>query len=134
MYVFIGTSDYLPSADKWLLYIHLSKLIHEHFSNSYFLTRALIILNDFNLIMSISMDQSLEVFMDSFHSFYIFRVQKCKNQRFWSKQYLWCIFIKLNCRCFQLVQATYKNTEHLIYGRFLRIFEKNENNHIFRYF
>ena len=22
MYVFVGTSDYLPSADKWLLYIY----------------------------------------------------------------------------------------------------------------
>ena len=42
-------------------------LINKHFTHSFFLTKAAIILNEFNLIMSTSMDQSLEVFQDSFH-------------------------------------------------------------------
>ena len=35
MYVFVGTSDYLPSADKWLLYIlhYFSK----HFTRAIFI-------------------------------------------------------------------------------------------------
>ena len=49
--------------------------------------------------MSISMDQSLEVFWDSFHSFYIFGIQKCKNQRFLWKNIFGCIFIKSKCMC-----------------------------------
>ena len=50
-----------------------------------------------NIIMNISRDQSLLVFLDSFHSFYIFGVQK-KNQH-WLKNIFGCIFIKLKCRC-----------------------------------
>ena len=51
--------------------------------------------------MSISMDQSLEVFRDSFHSFYIFGIQKCKNQHFGVKIFR-CIFIKLKCMYLQI--------------------------------
>ena len=43
------------------------------------------------------MDQSLEVFRDSFHSFYIFGIQKCINQRFFVKNIFGCIFIKSKC-------------------------------------
>ena len=43
-------------------------------------------LNDFNLIMEISMDQSFEVFWDSSNSDNIFLFKKCKNQRFWRKK------------------------------------------------
>ena len=35
MYVFVGTSDYLPSADKWLLYIYciiLANTLRERYS------------------------------------------------------------------------------------------------------
>ena len=79
--------------------IHLSKLINEHFSNSYFLTKAPMILNDFTLIMSISMNQRLEVFRDSFHLFYIFGVQNVKINVFGKKK-IWVYFsIKLKCGC-----------------------------------
>ena len=64
--------------------IHLSNLINEHFTNSLFLTKTPIILNDFYLIMSISMDQSLEVVPDSFDSFYNYGVEYVKK-----KQWFW---------------------------------------------
>ena len=48
------------------------------------------------------MDQSLEVFRDSFHSFYICGIQKCKNQRFFCEKGIFgCIFIKSKCMCLQ---------------------------------
>ena len=52
----------------------------------FFFTKAPIMLNDFNLIMEISMDQSFEVFWDSSNSDNIFLFKKCKNQRFWRKK------------------------------------------------
>ena len=52
------------------------------FQTHFFLTKTPIILNEFNFIMSISINQSLKVFRNSFHSFYILGVQKSKNQRF----------------------------------------------------
>ena len=59
------------------------------------------------------MDQSLEVFRDSFHSFYIFGIQKCKNQRFLRKNIFGCIFIKSKCMCLQTGPGDSKNTKHL---------------------
>ena len=67
---------------KCKLNIHLSILINEHFSSSFFLTQAPIILNEFNLIIRVSMDQNLEVFRYSFYSFYFLGVHKRKNQHF----------------------------------------------------
>ena len=34
MFVFVGTSDYLPSADKWLLYIYC--IFSKHFTRAIF--------------------------------------------------------------------------------------------------
>ena len=36
MYVFIGTSDYLPAADKWLLYIYILHYFSKHFTRAIF--------------------------------------------------------------------------------------------------
>ena len=41
------------------------------------------------------MEPSLEVFPDSFHLFYIFGIQKCKNQRFLVKKYFWVHFYQI---------------------------------------
>ena len=80
---------------------HLNKLINEHFTNMIFLTKAPIILNDFfDLIMSISMGQSLEVFWESFHSFYIFGIQKCKKSTFFVKKYFWVYFYQIEVHVF----------------------------------
>ena len=46
------------------------------------------------------MDQSLEVFWDSFHSFYISRIQKSKNQRFFVKKYFWVHFYQIEVHVF----------------------------------
>ena len=54
------------------------------------------------------MDQSLEVFRDSFQSFYIFGIQKCKNQHFGKK-----ISIKLKCTCLPTGPGDLNNTKHL---------------------
>ena len=59
------------------------------------------------------MDQSLEVFWDSFHSFYIFGIQKCKYQRFFVKNIFGCIFIKSKCMCLRTGPGDLKNTKHL---------------------
>ena len=60
------------------------------------------------------MDQSLEVFRDSFHSFYILGIQKCKKQRFWWKNIFGCIFIKLKCMCLRTGPGDLKkHTKHL---------------------
>ena len=84
------------------------------------------------------MDQSLEVFWDSFRSFYFLGVQKCKNQRFWWKNIVlvypyqievqvftnWCRWLK-NTIFFKIWYAT----------DFLHIFKKKWKNkkktHIF---
>ena len=70
------------------------------------------------------MDQSLEVFRDSFHSFYIFGIQKCKNQRFSVKNIFGCIFIK----CLRTGSGDFKNTKHLKFDirRIFYTFLKNE--------
>ena len=60
------------------------------------------------------MDQSLEMFPDSFHSFYIFGIQKCKINVFGEKIFLGAFLFK-------------KNTKHLKFDLpqiFLRIFKK----------
>ena len=49
----------------------------------------------FDLIISISMDQSLEVFRDSFHSFYIFVIQNVKINIFCVKKYFWVHFYQI---------------------------------------
>ena len=37
MYVFVGTSDYLPSADKWLLYtVYILHYFSKHFTRAIF--------------------------------------------------------------------------------------------------
>ena len=46
------------------------------------------------------MDQHLEVFQDSFRSFYFFGVKKCKNQPFWSKKYCFGVFYQIEVRLF----------------------------------
>ena len=63
------------------------------------------------------MDQSLEVFRDSFHSFYIFGIQKCKNQRFWRKNVFGCTFIKSKCRFLRTGPGDLKNTKHLKFDK-----------------
>ena len=74
----------------------------------------------FNLIMSISMDQSLEVFWDSFHSFYILGFKNVKINIFGENNIFGAFLSNWSAGVYELVQATYKNTEHLklIYGRF----------------
>ena len=52
------------------------------------------------------MDQSLEVFRDSFHSFYTFGIQKCKNQRFWRKILLGVLLSNRSAGFYELVQVT----------------------------
>ena len=37
MYVFVGTSDYLPSADKWLLYIYILHYFSKHLTRAIFI-------------------------------------------------------------------------------------------------
>ena len=76
------------------------------------------------------MDQSLEVFWDSFHSFYIFGIQKCKNQRFFVKKYFRVHF-------YQIEVLVFTNIKHLkfdIRQIFYAFFKKNGKNHIFREF
>ena len=83
--------------------------------------------------MGISMDKSLEVFWDSFHSFYIFGIQKCKNQHFLWKNIFGCIFIKSNCMCLRTGPGDIKNTKHLKFDR-RQIFTnvlKNGKNYVF---
>ena len=46
------------------------------------------------------MDQSLEVFRDSFHSFYMFAIQICKNKRFFVKEYFWVHFYQIEVHVF----------------------------------
>ena len=46
------------------------------------------------------MYQSLEVFSDSFHLFYIFGIQKYKNQRFFVKKYFWVHFYQIEVHVF----------------------------------
>ena len=78
--------------------------------------------------MSIVMDQSLEVFQDSFHSFYIFVIQKCKNQRFlWKKN--WVHFYQIKVHVFTNWSRWLKKhqTFEIWYtADFLRIFKKME--------
>ena len=54
------------------------------------------------------MDQSLEVFRDSFHSFYIFGIQKCKNQRCFFCEKIFWVHFKSNqsVLVYELVQVT----------------------------
>ena len=59
------------------------------------------------------MDQSLGVFRDSFHSFYIFGVQKCKKATFLVKNSFWCIFIQLKRRGLRTGPGDFKYTKHL---------------------
>ena len=57
--------------------------------------------------MSISIDQNLEVFRDSFHSFYILWIQKCKYQRFFCEKVFWDAFLSNRSACvYELVQVT----------------------------
>ena len=52
------------------------------------------------------MDQCLEVFWDSFHSFYIFGIQKCKNQLFCEKIFLGA-FLSIRSACvYEQVQVS----------------------------
>ena len=53
--------------------------------------------------MSIAMDQTLEVFRDSFHSFYIFGVQKSKIQRFCEKKFLGAFLSNRSACVYKLV-------------------------------
>ena len=55
--------------------------------------------------MSISMDQSLEVFRDIFYSFYTFGIQKYKNQRFWWKSILGAFLSNRSACVYKLVQV-----------------------------
>ena len=52
------------------------------------------------------MDQSLEVFLDSFHSFYIFGIQKYKNQRFCEIIFLGAFLSNRSACVYELVQVT----------------------------
>ena len=64
------------------------------------------------------MEQSLKVFRDSLHSFYIFGVRKCKNQRFWWKivsVHFSQIEVQLFTIWFRLLKAP--NIWNLIYGK-----------------
>ena len=82
--------------------------------------------------MSISINQSLEVFRDSFHSFYIFGIQKCKNQRFFVKNIFGRIFIKSRCMCLRTGPGDLKNTIHLkfdIQQIFYEFFKKRKKSH-----
>ena len=54
------------------------------------------------------MDQSLEVFRDSFHSFYIFGIQNCKNQRFCEKIFLDAFLSNGSACVYEQVQVTLK--------------------------
>ena len=85
--------------------------------------------------MSISIDQSLEVFRDSFHSFYIIGIQKCKDQRFLWKNIFGCIFIISKCMCLRTGPGDLKtpNIWNLRYCIFFYAFLKKnvKKNHIF---
>ena len=79
--------------------------------------------------MSISMDQSLEVFRYSFHSFYIFGIQKCKNQVFFMKKYFWVHLYQIEAHVitnWSRWLKKHQTFENLIYSSFLRIFKKME--------
>ena len=52
------------------------------------------------------MDQSLEVFWDSFHSFYIFGIQKCKNKLFCEKIFLGAFLSNRSALVYKQVQVT----------------------------
>ena len=53
------------------------------------------------------MDQSLEVFRNSFHSVYIFGIQKCKNQSFFVKKIILGAFLSNRSECvYKQVQVT----------------------------
>ena len=83
------------------------------------------------------MDQSLEVFRDSFHSFYIFGILKCTNQPFWWKNVFGCIFIKMKCMCLQNGPGDLKtpNIWNLnIRQIFYAFFKKNEKITFFENF
>ena len=58
------------------------------------------------------MDHRLEVFWDSFHSFYIFGFTNVKINIFGEKILFWYILIKLKCRCLQTGAGDSKNTKH----------------------
>ena len=59
------------------------------------------------------MDQSLEVFRDSFHSFYIFGFKNVKINVFCEKKFFGCIFIKSKCICLRTGPGDLKNNKHL---------------------
>ena len=83
---------------------------------------------NFNLIMSISIDQSLKVFQNSFHSFYIFWVQKCKNQRFVEK-YLLVHFYQIEVQMFSnwsRLLKKHQKFEIWYTADFLRIFKNGK--------
>ena len=81
----------------------------------------------FDLIMSISMNQSLEVFWDSCHSFYIFGIRKCKKSTFWVKKYVWVHFYQIEVHVFTNWSRWLKKhqTFEIWYtANFLRIFKE----------
>ena len=61
---------------------------------------------DLNLIMSIFMEHSLEVVLDSFLSFYFFGVQEYINQRFRWKMYFDALLSIWSAGVYELVQVT----------------------------
>ena len=58
--------------------------------------------------MNISMDQSLEWFRDSFHSFYIFGIPKCKKNNVFceKKNFLGAFLSNRSAYVYELVQVT----------------------------
>ena len=78
--------------------------------------------------MIISKDQRLEVFLDSFHSFYSFGIQKCKNQRFFCEKIIFGAILSNRSACvLRKGPGDLKNTPiiwNLIYGRFFTHFKK----------
>ena len=91
---------------------------------------------NFNIIMSISLDQSLEVFRDSFHSFYILGFKNVKINVFGEK-YFGCIFYQIEVQVLTNWSRRLKNTKHLKFDIRQIVYAslKNEKkNHIFREF
>ena len=97
----------------YILYIHLNKLINEHFTNSFFLTKTPNILNESQTYYEHFNGAKFISVLDSFHSFYIFGVQKSKKSTFLVKTIFLVIvfFFKLKCRCVRTGQGEVKKKQ-----------------------
>ena len=69
MYVLVGTSDYLPSADKWFLYIYTA-FFNKHFTRAIFIeeTNSLA-----QIFVTCKHEKSITLIMNKMHVAFAFR-------------------------------------------------------------